>query len=175
MLTIRKETPKDIPGIRRVLEAAFGRSSEADLVDTLRAANALLLSLVAVEDGAIRGHIAFSPVTIESERSTCDAVGLAPVAVFPQHQHRAIGSELVRRGLDECRRRGHPAVVVLGAPEFYKRFGFSTSSARGIRCSFDVPEEAFMVMELMSGALAGQTGTVRYRSEFDRVSHERAA
>ena len=79
-----------------------------------------------------------------------NAVTLAPLAVLPAHQRRGIGSELVRRGIDDCRDAGYRAVLVLGEPAFYQRFGFTKASLHGIRCPFDVPDEAFMAAELFS-------------------------
>ena len=170
MAIIRKETREDTGCIRHVLEQAFGRSSEADLVDALRQSEALLVSLLAVEEDQVVGHIAFSPVSIEPSHWTFGALGLAPLAVLPARQRRGVGAELVRCGLDECRRAGHRAVFVLGSPRFYQRFGFATTLPRGLRCSFEVAAELFMVTELVPAALAECTGTVRYRPEFDTAS-----
>jgi putative acetyltransferase len=170
MITIRAETSKDIAAIRRVVEMAFGETGEARLVEALRQADALITSLVAVEKKGIVGHIAFSAVLIESQHAIANIVALAPLAVLPTHQRRGIGSELVRRGLTQCRRAGHRAVLVLGKPAFYQRFGFIKASLYSIRCPFDVPDEAFMAAELLPSALAGHSGTVKYRPEFDLVS-----
>jgi putative acetyltransferase len=170
MITIRAETPKDIAAIRHVLEMAFGQTSEARLVEALRKADALVMSLVAVEKEQIVGHIAFSALAIESQDTAMNAVALAPLAVLPAHQRRGVGSELVRSGIDHCRRAGYRAVLVLGEPAFYQHFGFMKASPHGIRCPFEVPDEAFMVAELFPGALAGHNGPVKYRPEFDSVS-----
>ena len=169
MITIRAETSKDIAAIRHVLEMAFGQASEARLVEALRQIDALITSLVAVEKDQIVGHIGFSNVVLDSAHPTPNIVALAPLAVLPTHQRRGIGSELVRRGLTQCRQLGHYAVLVLGEPAFYECFGFVKASLHGILCPFDVPYEAFMVTELFSGALAGHCGSVKYRPEFDLV------
>jgi putative acetyltransferase len=170
MMRIRAETSRDIAAIRRVVEMAFGHKSEARLIEGLRQANALITSLVAVEEGQIVGHIAFSAVVIESLHATANAVALAPLAVLPTYQRRGIGSELVRRGFEQNRRVGHRAVLVLGEPAFYQRFGFMKASLHGIRCPFDVPDEAFMAAELLPGGLAGHSGPVKYRPEFALLS-----
>jgi putative acetyltransferase len=94
-----------------------------------------------------------------------NVVALAPLAVLPAHQRRGIGSDLVRRGVEQCRRAGYCAVLVLGEPAFYRRFGFNKASLHGIRCPFDVPNEVFMAAELFPGALVGHRGMVKYRSE----------
>lgn len=167
MTIIRRETEADSPAVRGVNERAFGREDEANLVDALRATARPMISLVAEdENGRIVGHIFFSPVRIESEASAFMALGLAPMAVLPELQRRRIGSELVRRGLEECQSLGHDVVVVLGHPEYYPRFGFVPASRKGLTCEYDVPEEVFMVAELRDGALAGRKGLVKYLPEF---------
>jgi len=166
MVSICPETPKDIDSIRYVNEQAFGQIAEAAIVDKLRNRNALTISLVATEDNEVVGHIAFSPVVIESQCSSFEAVALAPMAVLPAHQRKGIGSQLVRAGLEECHRLGHDVVVVLGHPDYYPRFGFVPGKQRGIDCEFEVPDEAWMVLELREGALAGRSGTVKYQPEF---------
>jgi len=166
MVSIRPETPKDADSIRYVNEQAFGQISEAAIVDKLRNRNALTASLVATKENEVVGHIAFSPVTIESEYSSFGAVALAPMAVLPSYQRKGIGSQLVRAGLEECRRLGHDIVVVLGHPDYYPRFGFVSAKQRGIDCEFEVPDEAWMILELEEGILGGRSGTVKYQPEF---------
>ena len=169
MITIRAETPEDFPAVRRVNELAFEGPAEAALVDALRPASDPQVSLVAVAGGQVVGHIFFSPVAVESGDSGPPAMGLAPMAVLPEYQRRGVGSRLVREGLEECRRLGCRAVFVLGHPEYYPRFGFVPAAPRGLRSEYDVPEEAFMVAELLPGALGGMRGLVKYRPEFGDV------
>ncbi|NIO05861.1 MAG: GNAT family N-acetyltransferase [Proteobacteria bacterium] len=169
MVAIHHERPEDAHAIRFVLEEAFRQSNEADLVDALRRRGALTLSLVALRDNEVVGHIVFSPVTIESADSSFNAIGLGPMAVLPPYQRKGIGSQLVRIGLEQCRQAGHAIVVVLGPPDFYGRFGFVPTRHRGIQCEFDVPDDVFMVMELRQGALAGRGGVVKYQPEFKSV------
>ena len=164
-VTVRPEGPGDAEAVRRVNTEAFGQPDEAELVRKLAAAGAALLSLVAEVDGRVVGHILFSPVTIETEGGTESAVGLAPMAVLPDHQGRGVGGWLIERGLHELRSRGHTAVVVLGHAGYYPRFGFQRASRFGLRCQFECPDEAFMALELRPGALAGVRGLVRYRPE----------
>ncbi len=169
MIIIRRERPGETSAVRRVNEQAFGQRAEADLVDALRQRDEFLISLVAIEDEQVVGHILFSPVTVQSDRASWSAMGLGPMAVLPQHQGKGIGSQLVEVGLEECRKTGHEVVVVLGHPEFYPRFGFEPSKPLGIRWKKEVPEEVFMVTELREGALAGRRGVVKYLPEFDGV------
>ncbi len=166
---IRAETAADVEAVRRVNELAFGRPAEANLVDALRSNVQPIISLVAILDDQVVGHILFSPVTIESEAEAFAAMGLAPVAVRPEYQNRGVGAALIRSGLAECRRLGHEIVIVLGHPAYYPRFGFVTASTLGIRCEFDVPDEAYMVAELTPGALRGRRGVAHYRPEFQGV------
>jgi putative acetyltransferase len=168
-LLIRPEGPGDHAAVRRVNELAFSGPDEASLVDALRAAGAVTLSLVAETEGDIVGHILFSPVTIDTSAGTSAAVGLAPMAVLPERQGMGIGSRLVREGLAELGRRGHAAVIVLGHPAYYPRFGFEPASRFGLRWERECPDEAFMARELLPGALAGPGGVVCYRPEFAAV------
>ena len=166
MLIIRPETPEDADSIGYVNEQAFGQESESELIEKLRNRGVLTISLVALQDGEIVGHIAFSPVVIESGLSSFEAIALAPMAVLPAHQRKGIGGQLVRAGLEECRRLGHEIVVLVGHLDYYPRFGFVPAKPKGIECEFEVPEEAWMILELREGALAGRRGTVRFQSEF---------
>jgi putative acetyltransferase len=154
----------ELLAIRAVNEAAFGRRDEADLVDNLRTGAAVLASLVAEIEGRIVGHILFSRMWIESSSSSLEAVALAPLAVLPERQRQGIGGELIRHGLDLLRHRSEKIVIVLGHPDYYPRFGFSTEKARSLESPF--PREAFMAMELSPSALDGVCGTVRYPAAF---------
>ena len=166
MLTIRWETPEDVEYIRYVNEQAFGRGNEAELIEKLRNRGALTISLVAVQNGEIVGHISFSPVVIESEGSSFEVISLGTMAVLPTYQRKGVGSQMVRTGLEECRRLGHEIVVVVGHPDYYPRFGFVVAGPKGIDCEFKVPEDAWMILELREGALAGRRGVARFQPEF---------
>jgi putative acetyltransferase len=166
LLTIRPEISEDQALIHYVNQEAFGRIQEADLVDKLRKRGVLTVSLVAVQETAIVGHIAFSPVEIASEKSSFGALTLAPIAVLPTHQNKGIGSQLVIAGLQECLRLGHEIIVVVGHPTYYPRFGFVPANPKGVECEFEVPDEAWMITELKQGALAGIQGKVIFQPEF---------
>jgi putative acetyltransferase len=172
MPILRVEQPRDSTGIRRVNELAFARPEEADVVDRLRQADTPFLSLVAEDDGAIVGHVLFTPVIVDDgERYVGRRVagmGLAPLAVVPKRQRQGIGSALVCRGLELLRTDDCPFVIVLGHPEYYPRFGFERASRHGLTCQWkDVPDEAFMVLVFDLDAMRGVSGVARYRDEFD--------
>lgn len=168
MVHIREERKEDFEGVRRVNEGAFGQPAEADLVDALRSGGAVTVSLVAEVKGLIVGHILFSPVTVQGA-DDLKAVGLGPMAVLPEHQRRGIGSLLIRKGLEYCRKAGIQAVVVLGHPDYYPRFGFRCASTWSVRCEFEAPDEAFLAIELTPNALSGKAGMVRYHPAFKTV------
>jgi putative acetyltransferase len=165
-MDIRAEKAEDISAVHKVNAAAFGREDEANLVDRLRGA-ASTISFVAVELEQVVGHIFYSPVKIEGESAhNLFVLGLAPVAVLSEHQRQGIGSALIRQSLKECVCFGCKAVVVLGHPEYYPKFGFVPAREIGLRCEYTVLDEAFMVLELERGALDGCSGIVKYRPEF---------
>ncbi len=166
MPQIRPEKSDDIPAIRAVNEAAFSMPAEADLVDALRDQSAHVLSLVALDRDRVVGHILFSPVVIETDSGPIHALGLAPMAVLPGRQREGIGSRLVTTGLAQCTALDCPAVVVLGHPDYYPRFGFVQADGQGIACEFAAPPEAFMIKELQAGALDGRSGVAKYHAAF---------
>ena len=165
MIEIRRETPEDFPAVRDVNERAFGGAAEAQLVDMLRAANKAVVSLVAIHQGRVVGHILFSPVTVTQAPETFRGVGLAPMSVLPEFQNKGIGTKLVRDGLEACKREGYDAVVVLGHTKYYPRFGFSRAKDYGLDNEYDALD-AFMVVELKEGVLQTISGLVKYASEF---------
>jgi len=170
MITIRHETPADHAAIREVNLAAFGQAIEADLVDRLRATAEDFVSLVAIDDGAVVGHIAFSRVVVGDGASLVGS-GLGPMAVLPERQRGGVGTQLVHAGLAMLRERGCPFVVVVGHPEYYPRFGFQPASGFGIRCQWDgIPDEVFMVWVLDATRMAGVTGVARYQQAFSEFT-----
>ena len=170
MLTVREERPQDAASITRVNEEAFAGPAEARLVEILRHNEKISLSLVAVINEQLVGHILFTPMQIISPTGeTHQVIGLGPLAVLPENQRHGIGSALCQKGLAMCHEAGHQAVLVLGHPTYYPRFGFQPASLFQIRCAYDVPAEAFMALELQEGALDGVTGVAHYQPEFDGV------
>ena len=166
MIKIRQEHPQDIKAIRELNVLAFGQTQEADLVDKLRQNCDNLLSLVALMDNHVVGHVLFSTATIEAEDGVVLGMGLAPIAILPEYQQRGIGSERVRTGIDRLASRLCPFVIVLGYANYYPRFGFEPASRYGIRSEWEVPTEAFMILVLNESEMQGVSGVAKYRPEF---------
>jgi putative acetyltransferase len=167
-MLIRPEEPGDWAAVHAVNASAFETPAEAMLVDLLREEAQPIVSLVADADGAIVGHILFSPVSLPGHPAL-RIMGLAPMAVTPEHQRKGIGSALVRAGLERCSQLGFGAVVVLGHADYYPRFGFHPSTRFGIGCEYDVPADVFMAMELQDGYLQDASGKIQYHAAFSRV------
>jgi len=165
-VAIRTERPEDAAAIRSVIGDAFGDAVEADLVERLRAAGDLVLALVAVEDDAVVGYIAWPRLLIETPREVRNAVALAPLAVAPARQRRGIGSGLTRAGIERLREGGERLAFVLGDPHYYRRFGFSQVAARAYVS--DYAGDHFMAMAL--AADPPPQGLVRYPAPFDGLS-----
>lgn len=168
---IRQELPEDAPAIFEVHLQAFGQDGESRLVNALRNDGNINteLSLVAVHDGRIIGHILFCPITIVSGTVESPALALAPLGVHQDYQCRGIGAALIEAGLGECRRLGHRIVIVVGHPGYYPRFGFIAAKDACITAPFPCPDNVFMALPLKPGALDGIGGTVRYPAAFDAV------
>ena len=167
-ITIRAEADGDREAIWAVNRSAFESDAEANLVNILRDSGFVTVSLVAEIEGEVVGYILFSPLTIIAKVGTVEAVSLAPMAVLPSHQRQGIGSRLVAAGLYVCRELGHRIAVVLGHPKFYPRFGFSADLASPLINPFG-GGEAWMALELLTGALCGIEGKVEYPAPFNAL------
>ena len=165
-MNIRKEKDNDKDKIWKVNAEAFETEAEANLVNALRDSGIPFISLVAEEDEVIVGHILFTPVKLMDDDSGLKLVGLAPMAVLSKHQKKGIGSQLVKTGIERCSAQGYDAVVVLGHPDYYPRFGFVSSVKYQIKSEYDVPDEAFMVRELKEGSLKNKNGIIKYHAAF---------
>jgi putative acetyltransferase len=166
-MIFRPERDGDAPAIRAVTAAAFkdaphSSGTEAAIVDALRDAGALTLSLVAESEDRVVGHAAFSPVTIDGKADRW--FGLGPVSVEPAEQRRGIGKALIREGLKRLAAAGAEGCVVLGDPAYYRRFGF-ISDAR-LRYG-EVPPEYF---QRLSFTGAEPEGEVAYHPGFDAAA-----
>lgn len=171
MITIRAERKEDQFDIYEVNKLAFKQEGEAKLVDAIRLSPEYLeqLSLVAEDKGQLVGHVMISKIGIETEQGMISTLGLAPVAVKPDYQGQGIGSLLIQEGLKRSKELGYQHIVVLGHAGYYPRFGFVPAATKGIRCPFSVPDEVFMVLELVPDSLQGINGTVKYPEAFDHV------
>ncbi|MCB0852253.1 MAG: N-acetyltransferase [Bacteroidetes bacterium] len=170
-ITLRPEKPEDQPFIYEITKLAFKQENESILIDKLRNSEAFIqeLSIVALYEEQIIGHILFTHLTIQSEGQTWPSLTLAPVSVHPQWQNKGIGGNLIHHGLETAKEIGFSSVVVLGHPTYYPRFGFQPASKWGIICPFPAPDEAFMALELFDGGLSGISGKVIYPSAFTEV------
>jgi putative acetyltransferase len=163
-MLIRPEAEADWPAIDAVHRQAFGGEAEAALVRRLRQDRLVAASLVAEENGTLVGHLMLSWLPTIVERRPLRAVALAPMAVRPDWQRRTIGSRLVEAGIAAARQLGVEAMIVLGHPAYYPRFGFSAAAAAHLASPF--PRESFMALEIVPHSLQGKSGSVHYPPAF---------
>jgi putative acetyltransferase len=161
--TIRNETPADAPAIEAVTIAAFMNAphtshTEQFIVAALRKAGLLSISLVADAADVLIGHVAVSPVSISNGAGGW--FGLGPISVLPEHQRHGVGSRLVHEALRILRQQGAAGCVVLGEPEYYRRFGFQADPNLLLP---SVRPEYFQVISLDSSR---PHGTVSYPQAF---------
>lgn len=163
-VTIRPELEVDKTQIFRVVSAAFARDQEALLVDLIRDRSQTILSLVAVVEQKIVGHVLISRIRITG--IAVDSFGgVAPLSVLPEFQTQGIGSHLMRSAIDGAKDLGLTALFLLGNPNYYKRFGFEQSHIGNEYGATD----AFMHLEINSGSLSNTTGTAKYVEAFTEV------
>ncbi len=160
---IRDEQAADIPVIAQVTIAAFAtmeisNQTEQFVIEALRAAKALAVSLVAEVDGRVVGHIAFSPVSMSD--GTTNWYGLGPVSVHPDFQRRGIGKALIREGLSRLKKLNARGCCLVGHPQYYRQFGFE--NADGLIYE-GVPGEFFFVLSF-DGPIPG--GKVIFHDAF---------
>ena len=165
-IEIRKEEDKHIDAVREIVRAAFPTEAESKLVDALRANGKAAISLIAVLEEKVLGHILFSPVST-TPPGEARGLGLAPVAVHPDAQSQGVGSQLIHDGLRVCEELGFDYCVVLGGPKYYRRFGFEKASDYGLQNEYGVDEE-FMVIRFGNGSppAAKPGALVKYAHEF---------
>ncbi|MEW5757437.1 MAG: N-acetyltransferase [Pseudomonadota bacterium] len=168
--TIRAERAQDINAIREVSERAFGQSLEGRLVDPLRSNGGVMLSLVAVIEDRVVGHILYSPVSLISGNEIIMGAGLGQMAVLPEFHGQGIGGRLIEAGTQRLRGMGCPFVVVVGHPEYCPRFGFQPAAGYGIKCGWEVPDDVFMVLILDQSKMKDVAGLAKYREEFSAVA-----
>jgi putative acetyltransferase len=154
-ITVRSETADDIRAIDVVNLSAFEGDTEAQLVGAVRASPGFVpeLSLVAEFNGRIVGHVLLSKVHYRHAGGEQDILALAPMSVVPSQSHRGIGKALLDEALLRARNLGFPAVVVVGQPEYYARFGFLPGARWQLQCTPPVAAEVLTAMELVEGGL----------------------
>lgn len=166
-MLIRVEIPVDAPGIDALLRQAFKGDDEAELVQQLREDGLLTLGMVATDDeGGVVGYVAFSPVDVGGEDRQW--VALAPLAVEENLRRQGLAEKLVYEGLDSLNEFGYAAVVVLGDPDYYQRFGFVPAARHQLTCRWPNTEDAFQVYALAEDALTHADGEVVFSAPFNR-------
>lgn len=166
---IRSASSNDLDSLLQVHQAAFGgKLEEANLVQLLHERQKAVVSLLASSDNCVVGSVVFSPVELDPPDSKFHAVGLAPVAVLPEFQRQGIGSLLIQEGMRICKENNFNAIVVLGNPAYYSRFGFVRASNFGLKNEYKVNDE-FMVLELEEHILQQVQGTIKFGPEFQEA------
>ncbi|MEN8106563.1 MAG: N-acetyltransferase [Pseudomonadota bacterium] len=166
-ITVRPESSGDARAIDVVHISAFGGEAEALLVSALREASSYNreLSLVAELNGRIVGHVLLTRVPLRKHGEEKNVLALGPMSVVPSQSHRGIGSELIQACVNLAREKGYGAIVVLGHPEYYQRFGFRPAKELQVTCNLPAPEDALTAIEIVEGNLAGG-GHVEYPEPF---------
>lgn len=167
-LIVRAETPQDFPKTYNLNNLAFKGSAEAELVDRLRNTKAFIneLSLVAILDDTLVGHILLSEIEVVNDNDRNIGLSLAPMAVEPTFQKQGIGSKLIKEALKQAQAIGYKFVIVLGHETFYPKFGFKPAHNWNIKAPFNAPPASYMAIELEKGALNQVSGIVQYPKEF---------
>ncbi|OTA20881.1 acetyltransferase [Xenorhabdus beddingii] len=167
-MLIRVEIPVDAMGIDRLLRQSFATSAEAELVHQLREDGLLTLGMVATDDeGHVIGYVGFTPVDINGEDHQW--VGLASLAVEEQHRCHGLGEKLIYEGLDSLNEFGYGAVVVLGDPEYYRRFGFKLAKEDQLYCQWPDCEDYFLIYTLADISQRDCHGQVTYPAHFENL------
>lgn len=172
-MIIRPETEEDHPSITIATKEAFtkefGKAPEVELIEALRKNDKFVpeLSLVALLEGKVVGHILFFPITITNKKGeTFNTLSLAPISVLPEYQNKGIGSALIKEGLKQCKSLGFNSVIVVGHPEYYPKLGFTKASSWNIKAPFEIPDEAFMAIEITEGELKDAGGIIQFPEEY---------
>ncbi len=168
-VTTRLQRDDETETVETLISAAFGRTSEALLAKALLLSAGQVVSLVAeAENGDLVGHILFSPMSLDNAPEKA-VMGLAPLSVLPSLQGQGVGGLLIQAGLNACRDLNIEAVMLVGHPRYYRRFGFRSARDFGLHSIYDPTGEAFMAIELSPDALKGVTGLARYHPAFNTL------
>jgi predicted N-acetyltransferase YhbS len=169
-MQIRTENEEDYRQVFELNYRAFSnRVDESQLIERIRESKGFIpgLSIVAVEERMVKGHILLSKAKVTGERGESDVIVLAPLAVHPEFQGRGIGGSLIEEGKRRCRELGYGVILLIGHPSYYPKFGFKPARTYGLELvQFPVPDEVFQVCELTEGALAEIRGELQYPDVF---------
>jgi len=166
-MIIREESPAEYPLIYDFVREAFktarvSNGEEQDFVRKLQTSDRYIpsLSLVAVENGRIIGHVMLSKIQIKSKERPFESLLLAPLSVAGTHRNQGVGSSLVKTAFETAKWMGYTSVLIVGNPAYYSRFGFRSAKSFGITSAESLPENVFMACELVPDSLKGVSGTV---------------
>jgi predicted N-acetyltransferase YhbS len=173
-MRIRSERKEDYEIITRINDIAFKGKKEGVLISQLRKKRDYKkeLSLVAIKNDKIIGHLLLFPLTIKTDNSQLKTLSLGPIAVLPENQKQGVGKELVKKGIEVAKRKGFKSIIVIGHKEYYPKFGFRKSAEYKIslpRRYSKVPSEAFMILELEKDCLKEVGGEIVFPKEYDEA------
>jgi predicted N-acetyltransferase YhbS len=169
-MIIRTETVEDYEEVYKLNYLAFGkREDESKLVERIRKSEEFVpeLSIVAEIDNEIVGHLLLSKAAVETQERIFTVIVLAPIAVKPDRQKQGIGSKLIEEGIRRCKNLGYYIILLIGRPKYYPRFGFKPARKYGLELKqFKVPDQVFMVYEVVDGELEKIRGELKYPKAF---------
>lgn len=172
-MKLRQECREDFDAVFDLIKQAFQTAEHSNhreqyLVERLRSSEAFIpeLSLVAVDDEQIVGHILVTKIRIVNEKDVHNSLALAPVSVLPAYQGQGIGGQLIMEAHEVARALGYTSIVLLGHEKYYPRFGYKQADTFGIELPFDVPKVNCMAIELTENGLKSVHGMVKYPKEF---------
>ena len=170
-IEVKAENTGYFDAIRGINNQAFGQPQEAQLIESLRKLENYIpkLSLLALTADKAIGHILFFPIYIETENQKHQTLSLAPMAVLPEYQNKGVGGGLVRYGLAQAKTLGYDSALVLGHPNYYPKFGFEKAGKWKIKCPWEVPDEAWMAIELKTGSLDSKEGKALFPKEYEEA------
>lgn len=170
-MNIRPETKTDYQTIYDLVQTAFktakvSSGDEQNFVNCLRAGANYIpeLALVAEEDGKLLGHVMLTNTTIKTEQGVFPLLLLAPLAVVLDQRGKGVGGRLLEDACSRARGLGHRAVILVGDPAYYQRFGFKAAETFGIANTNGIPGPYVMVRELVTEALSDKRGTIEFQT-----------
>ncbi|MGD1015126.1 MAG: N-acetyltransferase [Roseiarcus sp.] len=170
-MLIRPERESEFPAIYELVRVGFttakvANGDEQNFVDRLRSGDGYIpeLALVAEDDGELVGHIMLTRTFVSTAEAPRPVLLLAPLCVVLKRRKQGLGARLIQDALSRARRLGHAAVVLVGDPAYYSRFGFKPCASFGIANANGIPDRHVMALELAPGALANASGIVLFQT-----------